>query len=294
MANGKLKLTLVDVHDKPLKGTLDLTLRSKSLSHKVMKKNLDASKKITITALESGAHGLYQLDVDPSNYLPVTRPVNIKSGDGTEARLVFPVDPDKVVSVDFKKFAQLSKDLRDILNASSNVLDHMGQAGATLYDALDDISRAGLLNISAKCATTLLTNDKTVLSLIKEMRELRGDRLFAIVPKELREATKNSAIAGLLDQVPDQHHNIPGQFPGFTHAGSFKTQESAGNLQLTFFMKGDDCIADIDIDDAGGLGHVFQVLRNFLLHRRTHPFDIHEILIARHQLIPDYQFNLDA
>jgi len=294
MANGKLKLTFVDVHDKPLKGTLDLTLRSMSLSQKVMKKGLDASKKITVTALETGAHGHYQLDIDPSNYMPVSMFVNVKSGDGTAERLVFPIDPDKVVSVDFKEFAKLPKDLRDILNASPNVLDHVGRTGAALYDGLDEISHAGLLNIAAKAGATLLTNGKSVLSLIKEVRELRGDRLFAIVPKELREATKNSAIAGLLDQVPDQHHNIPGQFAGFTHAGSFKTHEPAGNLQLTFFMKGDDCVADIDIDDAGGLGHIFQVLRNFLLNRRTHPFDIHQILIARQKLIPDYQFNLDA
>ena len=55
-------------------------------------------------------------------------------------------------------------------------------------------------------------------------------------------------------------------------------------------MKGDSCLVDIDIDDAGGLGHVFQVLRNFLTRRQTHPFDIHEILVYRQKLDPGYTF----
>jgi hypothetical protein len=37
---------------------------------------------------------------------------------------------------------------------------------------------------------------------------------------------------------------------GFMHAGSFKTLDHDGNLQLTFFSKSSDWLADIDIDDA--------------------------------------------
>jgi hypothetical protein len=47
---------------------------------------------------------------------------------------------------------------------------------------------------------------------------------------------------------------------------------------------------DVDIDDAAGLGHVFQVLRNTLTGRPTHPYDIHEILVSYQQLDPGYRF----
>jgi hypothetical protein len=60
-------------------------------------------------------------------------------------------------------------------------------------------------------------------------------------------------------------------------------------LQLTFFVKGDEWVADIDIDDAGGLEHVFQVLRNKLSGRPTHPYNIHEILVKFQQLDPGYR-----
>ena len=44
-----------------------------------------------------------------------------------------------------------------------------------------------------------------------------------------------------------------------------------------------------DIDDAAGLEHLFQVLRNELTGRPTHPYDIHEILIKHQMLDPGYE-----
>jgi hypothetical protein len=76
---------------------------------------------------------------------------------------------------------------------------------------------------------------------------------------------------------------------GFDRAGSFKTEDRYGNLQLTFFVRGDEWLADIDIDDAGGLEHVFQVVRNAVTGRPTHPYDIHQILIAWQQTDPGYE-----
>jgi len=46
------------------------------------------------------------------------------------------------------------------------------------------------------------------------------------------------------------------------------------------------------IDDAGGLEHVFQVLRNKLSGRPTHPYSIHEILVKFQQLDPGYTFTV--
>ncbi len=57
-------------------------------------------------------------------------------------------------------------------------------------------------------------------------------------------------------------------------------------------MSGDECVVNVDIDDAAGLEHVFQVLRNTLSGRPTHPYDIHEILVSYQRLDPGYQFTV--
>ncbi len=127
-----------------------------------------------------------------------------------------------------------------------------------------------------------------MLPYVEELREIRGDRFFVRVPKELREEVKNSVALGFFRSVDGSLHHPPA---GFTDAGSFKTEDSYGNLQLTFFMKENgDCVADIDIDDAAGIGHVFQVLMNTLTGRPTHPYGIHEILVFHQKLDPGYGF----
>ena len=102
-----------------------------------------------------------------------------------------------------------------------------------------------------------------------------------------RSETKNSAAAGLFHKVSGSLHTPP---PGFQPAESFKTSDKYGNLQLTFFTNGEKFKADIDIDDAGGLEHVFQVLRNKLSGKPTHPYNIHEVLVAHQHLDPGYTF----
>ena len=57
-------------------------------------------------------------------------------------------------------------------------------------------------------------------------------------------------------------------------------------------MNGNDCEVDIDIDDAGGLEHVFQVLRNKLSGQPTHPYNTHEILIVNQHRDPGYTFQV--
>jgi len=85
-------------------------------------------------------------------------------------------------------------------------------------------------------------------------------------------------VSGLLHRIPD----------GFTEAGSFKTQDHYGNLQLTFCVRGNEWRADVDIDDAGGVEHVFQVLRNTVSGSPTHPYNIHQLLVHYQRLELDY------
>jgi hypothetical protein len=267
-------------------------MRNLHLNHNPVLRRIDASKIINVTGLHTGSQGIYQLSIDPPSYHPVGRFITIKTSGVTDMPIPFPVDIGKVVSVTFPTFPNLVKDLRTLLTNSPNVFGFENNTGDALYKALDDIRRGGVMNIARKTLATRLSSDKSVLSLVREIRELRGDRFFAFVEKELREEVKNSTHTGLFDEVSGSLHHLPAQFVGFSQAGSFKTRDHFGNLQLTFFMKGDECVADIDIDDAGGLGHIFQVLKNHFTGSPTHPYNIHQILVQHQHLDPGYRFSL--
>ena len=290
MAQGvTLRLELSDVYGDLLKQKVDIILRHQVLSQ-VVKVSNNASTKLEIKGLHGIPQGLYRIEIDPPAYQYVSQFINMKASGTTTLSLTFPIDPSKVKKVNFPSFGSTVDALQKLLENSERVLGFEGKKGKALYDEMDDIRRAGLLNIAAKTRATLLTNERTVLSYIQELREIRGDRFFATVPKELREETKNSVDEGLFDPADSSLHHPPA---GFTHAGSFKTPDHYGNLQLTFFMNGaGDCVADIDIDDARGIEHVFQVLRNKLSGKPTHPYNIHEILVGYQHNDPGYSFQI--
>jgi hypothetical protein len=290
MAQGViLRLELSDVYGDLLKQKVDIILRHQVLSQ-VVKVSNNASTKLEIKGLNGAPQGLYRIEIDPPAYQYVSQFINLKASGTTTLSLTFPIDPSKVKKVNFPAFGSTVDALQKLLENSEKVLGFEGKKGKALYDDLDDTRRAGLLNIAAKTRATLLTNERTVLSYVQELRELRGDRFFAAVPKELREETKNSVAEGLFHPVDSSLHHPPA---GFTRAGSFKTPDHYGNLQLTFFMnEAGDCVADIDIDDAAGIEHVFQVLTNKFSGSPTHPYNIHEILVGYQHNDPGYSFQI--
>jgi len=285
MADVKLHLDLVNVHGDPLGEKVDVILRHQVLNE--VKKISITSKKADIKGLRGAPQGRYKIDIDPPSYQYVSQFVNMKPSGVTSLKFQFPIDPGKVKRINFPSYTGLAADLKGLLETSDEVLSFEKKKGKELYDSLDDIRRAGMLNIAAKSGATPLTSGKTVLSYITRLNEIRGDRFFCAVAKELRQETKNSVAEGLFRKVSGSLHHPP---PGFAPADSFKTGDHYGNLQLTFFSKGDEYVADIDIDDASGLEHVFQVVRNKLSGSPTHPYSIHEILVAHQKIDPGYRF----
>jgi len=237
MANEvKLRLDLRDVYGEALREKVDIILRHQVLSE-VKKASANASSIIEILGLRGTPQGLYRMDIDPPSYQYVSQFVNLKASGITSVNLTFPIDPGKVKSVKFPVFSNLGADLKRLLENSGRVLSFDGTTGKDLYDGLDDIRRAGLLNIAAKTGATSLTNKRTVLSYFDELKEIRGDRFFVRVTQELREETKNSIAEGLFHSANESLHHPPA---GFDHAGSFKTPDHYGNLQLTFFTDGEN------------------------------------------------------
>lgn len=282
----KLQLELKNVDGKFLGEKVDVIFRHQVLSE-VKKASINATAARSISGLRGAPQGLYRIEVDPPSYQYLSQFIRMKASGTTSLSLTLPIDPKKVKGVEFLPYARLSEELKLLLESSDKVLAFDGKKGKDLYDSLDDIRKAGLLNIAVKTANTPLSNGRTVLSYIQKLNEIRGDRFFCVVPKELREETKNSVAEDLFKSVSGSLHRPP---DGFSLAGSFKTPDHYGNLQLTFFMNGENCVADIDIDDAGGLEHVFQVLRNKLSGDPTHPYNIREILVAHQHLDPGYTF----
>lgn len=281
---GVVRLELVDVNGRRLAERVDVTMLQIANGKRTLVRDVDGSKPIVIDGLEAPPNGLYRAIVDPPSYLRSSTFVQTTDAAAKAEPITFAVDPAKAVP-EFPAFTSLSKGARQLLTDSKRVLGMEGKSGAKLYGELADLPRAGLLNILAKSAVTGLSDGTNVLSNVLEILELRMDRFFAVVPHAFREEAKNSEAAELLVSVPEALHTLK---PGFTHAGSWKTPEAHGNLQLSFSTNGIDWVVDVDIDEAAGIGHFFEVVRNSTLDRLTHPYHIHQILIAYQKVDPSY------
>ena len=287
-----LVLQLSDVHGDPLGEQVDIRLQHHTLAAPRLVRSV-ARKTLRIADLIGPPQGLYSIYIDPPSYLPVSQFVRLTSA-RTRATFVFPVDPVKVRAVTFPPFGDLHPWMRSLLERSGEVVGFIGAAGADLYDGLDTIRRAGLLNVSAKCEATPLGDGTTVADHLArattQIVGILGDRTYAVIDAAFFGECRNALARGLLREVPGGLHHPPR--PGYALARSYKSDDHYGNLQLTFFTDGSGFIVDIDIDDAGGLAHLFQVARNALSGRPTHPFDIHEILIRHQKVDPAYSFQL--
>src|ERR1044072_7135764 len=176
--NARLQLELRDVYGKFLGEKVDIILRHKVLSE-VKKASPTVTAKVEIAGLEGAPQGRYQMEIDPPSYQYVSEFVNMKASGITSRSITFPIDPGKVVKVNVQAFAKLTEDLRILLDKSDKVLSFEGKKGKDLYDALDDIRKAGMLNIATKTNATTLGNGRTVLSYIEQLNEIRGDRFSA-------------------------------------------------------------------------------------------------------------------
>ena len=199
------------------------------------------------------------------------------------------IHPSKAKRAKFPDYQDLGKEFRRLLERSNNVAGCEEKTHQELYKCLDTIRKAGYLNIATKAENTPLSNGRSVFVYVQGLTELRGDRFFADTQKEFLEETEKAVVGKRFRRASQLLHRPP---PGYRRAGSFKTRDRRGNLELSFFRMGDDWIVELDIDEAAGLGHVVQVLRNFVTGQPTHPFVIREILINWQGLNPGYSVEL--
>jgi hypothetical protein len=285
MPDGSLNLSVMDVYGETVGEPIDVFLQHQTLSEDPVCRGVQPAKVVSINGLRQSPQGRYRIEVDAPSYVAVSRFINIPSDGPGNLALTLPVNKDRVVSVDFPAFAALSDDAKRLLDASGIG----GQSGQALYGGFDSLRKAGFLNLAAKAGHTRLPCHRTVISHLSSITEQRGDRLFALVDDALHSEVVTSVTGGLFHKVDDALHQPPA---GFTRVDSYKTLDRYGNLQLTFARRDEQWSVDMDIDDAQGFEHIFQVVRNGISGQATHPYNIHEILVAFQELDPGYRFRL--
>jgi hypothetical protein len=287
MATGTLKLELLDVRRNGIQDDVLLELACQDRSRRY-KNTVFVQKDVEIKGIECDPFALYLVTVWPSNYRPAQFFITLRGGHTVAREPVrMPVDAGEVTGITAPPYVALDPELKRVLEAS-NLDTDPGKKGQDLYDPLDPVRKACLLNIFSKASNTILLDGGSCFRHIGGLLKLRGDRFFAATRAALREEVENardlfSEVSGALHHPPD----------GYTPAKSFKTKDRYGNLQVSFFRKGvtgDDYLVDVDIDEASGIEHGFEVLRNHLTGHQTSPYDIREILVAHQSLDPGYSF----
>lgn len=149
---------------------------------------------------------------------------------------------------------------------------------------LSELQKAGLLNIHAKLAALGLTEG------VEEIVEVRPARIFARVTGTLLEELRESQ--DVFSPASGISHKFPKGWRRIETLGSFKTRERQGNLQVTFAENADgQFLADIDVDDNQGIAHAFDVIGHTLTGADTHPYNIHQILVALQGIDPGYRLS---
>lgn len=137
---------------------------------------------------------------------------------------------------------------------------------------------ATLLNIWAKLWATSLGLTPAA-TFVQEVLEVRDDRIIARVSHELLEALELAESVGTLELADSSLHEPP---DGYGNGPSFKTLEERAGLQVSLFIADDlegSLLADIDIDEARGIAHAFDVIGHHVTGRTTDPIEIHELLV---------------
>jgi hypothetical protein len=279
MNTGSILLDLVDVQGLSLpRGNAEFLLynqRLRSLDRAFRTKLKGAP--VMLVDVPGFPEGVAELGITPERYRYKKRFVNVPASDVLQVRETFFLDP-ATAKPKFPSLSQLKKQpgLTNILSA---------------WPTLGDLEKAALLNLHAKSQTLELPNGSRIFDHIESLIEARPARLFARVSPTLYDAIAQSP---LFNEASGISHSFPKGWKRLEAAGSFKTKERQANLQITFAQDTKDdglWMIDLDIDDNQGLAHAFDVIGHKLSGRDTHPYDIHQMLVALQGIHPGYELS---
>ncbi len=241
----------------------------------------DLKKALPKLPLPAEPHGLYQAFVVPDRYRSKSLFVRVRPNQVTELESEVFVRPSKA-RPRFPSFVTLQT--KPVFDDLSRVWRDSG-LGAVEYDQLSPARKATLLNLHAKMRHQVVSPERDVFSFVRRFLRVEEERVFCRADSDLLPLTRQN-VEGFRF-VPGILHG--GFSEGFQRVASFKTQESVGNLQLTFATsQAGELEVDADLDDHAGIAHAFDVVRHQLTGDKTDPFDIHEVLVHFHKIDPGY------
>jgi hypothetical protein len=291
-----IKIILTDAADNDLNDNVTIELFSTHTSNQY-KARTRVVREVVVNGMDISGGRTYRVRVSPDNHRVIQFFAMLNESSPVRHEEKVPVEPAKVVSIKGPAYNALTPRARDILatTESPQFKDASGSflKGGSLYSALDEfpLLKACLLNIIAKSAAVGLQDEKTCLDHYLGLVQVHQDRLFIRTTAALVE---EAAQSNAFHQVSAALHE---PLPGYEMVSSFKSRDHYGNLQLTFQRRGEaggDYIADVDIDDAQGIEHAFQVIRNTVA-GPTNPYDIREILLQQNPPVDaGYQFLFSA
>jgi hypothetical protein len=227
-----------------------------------------------------GPGTLYQVRIDAPNYRPYgffQRMVADAKNSPSDGRVLLVTDVRRVKGITAPPFHRLSANARRVAR------------DAAAYDSLHPMLKACLLNVCAKAAHA---SSGRCLKLIGPALSLQRDRCFCQVDPALPAFLQRSALFRTVNGSLHQ------PLEGYLRQESYKTLDPHANLQITLMHnpQTNQWAADIDIDEAAGFSHGFEVIRNRLTGGRTNPYQVRELLLLadwqERTLDPGYTFVL--
>jgi hypothetical protein len=302
MATGSLKLNVTDLLDEPIAGRIDIDFQpvrnSPGGTNMEVDFANDTAKEFIVEEIEcrGGPGTLYTVRLNTRNFrtyaffqLILEQRVNRASD--THIRLL--VNPRRVEDIAAPEFDALSAAERAFLDSAEMIAAETGDrdlvelAGPNLYDALGPLRKACLLNIFAKAKHA---SSARCIRFFQSLMVLRQDRCFCTVDPSMPEFLRKSDI---FKSAPNILHK---PLRDFVLEDSFKSKDAHANIQVTFMRHKTSGMlaADVDIDEASGIEHGFEVIRNAVTQGRTNPYLIRELLLlvdpVEKVLDPGYRF----
>ncbi|HEX8282308.1 MAG TPA: hypothetical protein VF588_03095 [Pyrinomonadaceae bacterium] len=285
-----VSVNLRDVYGQSISDEVEITFYNQkvhSLSQKFTVKFKGAPA--VLTGVPAFPTGLAEVFIKPKRYRYKSIFINVVGGDKNAINEDLFVDPDKArpTLMDFDDLPSklYGADLRRILQKS--------KVDKKTWDGLDKRSRATVLNLCAKMLKEMTKDGQTVISQVESivgtmLDKNHRERIYAGVNDKLIAALRKSTQR--FRGVSSALHHFPAGWGPASQPDSFKTRDSAGNVQLTFATNAAGAyLADIDLDDHSGVEHAADVLRHKITGKDTDPYDIHQILVYFQQLDPGYR-----
>lgn len=301
MPTGSLTIGVTNARGGALSGRLHIELdpHDQAIGGDAMEVSFNVSGhksfEISNISCHDGPGTLYAVRLNAEGFKPYAFFQLMKPGTRnlpSEARIRLMANPKSVGDITAAAFADLPANFRRglegavMIELAAEDRDLVGLSGAALYDAMGPMRKASLLNLVAKGRHG---SADRVASFVRTPAILRQDRCFAEVDPALHAKLSRSDA---YKSAPAALHMPP---PGFELMNSFKSRDAHANLQVTFMRKinADVVWADIDIDEASGFEHGFEVIRNAVSDGRTNPYLVRELLLLsmnNQSIDPEYDF----